>query len=87
MIDYRVPVGVGVLVMASALMFRWTMRMTTFRLTFLVGFIHFVAGMIVWNVLGPWGGVALMALWFVAAFYFAHAEQREHARARGSRTI
>ena len=75
------------LVMASALMFRWTMRMTTFRLTFLVGFIHFVAGMIVWNVLGPWGGVALMALWFVAAFYFAHAEQRERARARGSRTI
>ena len=86
-IDYRVPVAVGVLVMALALVFRWTGRMTTFRVMFLVGFIHFLAGMIVWNLLGPWVGVALMALWFVAAFSFARTEQRERARARGGRTI
>ena len=73
-IDYRVPVAVGVLVMALALVFRWTGRMTTFRVMFLVGFIHFLAGMIVWNLLGPWVGVALMALWFVAAFSFARGK-------------
>ena len=86
-IDYRVPVAVGVLVMALALVFRWTGRMTTFRVMFLVGFIHFLAGVTVRNLLGPWVGVALMALWFVAAFHFARADRRERARVRGGRTI
>jgi hypothetical protein len=87
MIEYRVPVGVGILVMAAALLFWWTGRLTTFRIMFLVGLIHFISGMIVWNPLGPWAGIPLMALWFVTAFYFARAERRGRAKARRARTI
>jgi hypothetical protein len=82
MIDYRVSVAVGVIVMGAALIFRWGGRMTTFRIMLLVGFIYFIGGMIVWNILGPWVGVALMALWFITAFYFTRAERRERAKAR-----
>jgi len=62
--------------------------MTTFRIMFLVGFVHFIGGMIVivWNVLGAWIGIALMALWFVTAFYFARAERRDRAKARSVRS-
>jgi L-lactate permease len=77
MIDYRVSAAVGIVVIATALIFRWRKRMTTFRIMFLVGFIYFIGGMIVWNVLGPWLGIVLAALWFVTAIYFARAERRE----------
>jgi hypothetical protein len=86
MIDYRVSVAVGIIVVMTALMFRWGKRRTTFRIMFLVGFIYFIGGMIVWNILGPWIGVALMALWFVAAFYFARAERRERGSVRNPRS-
>jgi len=86
MIDYRVPVAVGIVVMTAAIMFRWTKRMATFRIMFLVGFVHFTGGMIVWNVLGAWVGIALMALWFVTAFYCARAERRDRAKARSVRS-
>jgi L-lactate permease len=77
MIDYRVSVIVGIVVIVTALIFRWRKRMTTFRIMFLVGFIYFIGGMIVWNLLGPWLGIVLAALWFVTAFYFARTERRE----------
>jgi hypothetical protein len=72
--------------MELALASLWARRMTTFRIVFLVGFIHFISGMIVWSILGLSVGVVLMALWFGTAFYFARAERSERAKARSPRS-